>query len=130
MNGNDAIDPANTTASGKPTARVAPALCDHLDAHPSEAVEVLISLDTPQPDLSGIVGGGALDDTVGAKPGDPSLVDAIVERVRGELSRLGIPVENWQPNAHCFVASVTADQVEQISGIEGVLEILPNQTLK
>lgn len=130
MGKNDANDPANTDDGGKATAHIAPALRRHLDAHPNETVEVLISLDTPQPDLSGIIGGGALRDPVGAKPSAPSEIDAITRWVREELSRLGISVENWLPNAHCFVVRISADQLQQISGIVGVLEIQPNQALK
>jgi len=124
------VDGKSPGADGESLRRVHPSVWRHFTAHPDARLQMIVSLDTPQPDLSDMIGGGALHGPDELPKPDPSLIDRIAASVRKALAELGVEILNWLPNSQGFVVELTAEQTRRVCEIAGILEIIPNERLK
>lgn len=118
-------------AQERAAARVHPEVEAYFESDPEGEMEVLLVLDTPQPDLTSMMAPKVDWKSAGAGLPDPRAVAAIVDRVRDVLSELDLAGNaRWLANAHSFVVRLDGPQLKVIRQHRDVLEILPNASLK
>lgn len=124
------VDEKSTGADGKSLRRVHPSVWRQFATHPDDRLQMIVSLDTPQPDLSNLIDGSALDGTGEMSKQDLPLIDGIADSVREALTKLGVEILTWLPNTQGFVVEMTAEQTRRVSEVAGILEIIPNERLR
>ena len=124
------VDERLPGADGGSQRRVHPSVWRHFIAHPDDRLQVVVSIDAPQPDLSGMIAGASLQGREKVSKPDPSSIDSIADSVRKGLAEIGVEILNWLPSSQAFVVELTAEEIDEVSKIANVLEIIPNKKMK
>ncbi len=110
------------------TQKIDVAVSNFFSINPNKRLEVIVVLETPQPEVSFV------QDTTGRKmpkvamPSKES-IELVKDKVIDDLKKLSIKPVNWLNNANSFVAILTADELEIISKNPSISEIVPNENL-
>ncbi|MEM7316740.1 MAG: hypothetical protein AAF497_26705 [Planctomycetota bacterium] len=116
--------------SHKAREKVAEPVRDYFRHDPKGALSVFVVLDVPQPqiDFSPVDVGTSNIPTI--QMPDTEAIDRTVTHVRKSFEELGIKDVVWLENASSAVAVLTEDQIELISKLDEVLEVVANEQLK
>ena len=117
------MQPMAHTGAGA-AVKLAPSVEDFFASHPDGRLEVLLVLDTPQPDLSFMVGGTRPAPAVRMQEAQEA--DETMERVRALLEQNGIVSYNWLKGADSFVVTLDKSALAHMLTCEDIAEIVEN----
>ncbi len=109
---------------------VDPSVRGFFEKSPDSRMDVVVVLNTPQPDLSAMI--RQPGDILAGRPILPDQVDLTAQReaFKDVLDRLGIDDPVWLSNAGAVLVKADWSQIEHILKLDAVSEILPNATLR
>ncbi|MEL7487316.1 MAG: hypothetical protein AAGJ87_08900, partial [Pseudomonadota bacterium] len=94
------------------TDRLDPAIAAFMTSAPDNTMQVLVVVDTPQPDLSSMIGRSVENPDARPKLPDAQERKAAVATVKRALTDLGVEDDVWHSNAQTFVVTLNPDGVK------------------
>ncbi|MDQ2091485.1 hypothetical protein [Marimonas arenosa] len=111
----------------EPEAKIAAPVRRFFAEHPDDALQVLVVLDVPQPDLSFLVSPSAESDSTDVSQ---ARKEAAEQSVADLLERHGGALIRRLPNASSLLAAVDRSTLDALAESPDVAEIVANETLR